>query len=78
MKILAYGREDKEEVVVRIDTRQELNGVSIVAVDEFGKILPGGWLITITEDGMFRVGAVGSKIGFELDDAGRIRDITIE
>lgn len=61
------------EKAVLLHLKKEGESTYLVAVDNNGKVLPGGYLLGFNVDGsVFRPVGVSSEFGFKLDSAGRL------
>lgn len=73
MKFKIY-KEDEEEVTKIRLISSTSNSVYIVAVNDEGKPLDGGYIACITNEGMLALSEdVDSKLGFQVDEGGRIK-----
>lgn len=64
----------KQRRNITLDLRHDDEGdIAVVAVDENGNDIIGGWLVYITRDGKIgRYPDVDESLGFQLDEEGRI------
>ncbi len=71
MKLKIYADAPKTEEVVWLQLRDDGDLIVLEAVDEDGKKIFGGNILTITSNGPIRLcWGVNSSLGFDLDDNG--------
>ena len=74
MELLAYeGKQKSKEKPIYIRVMENRCGVEIIACDENGETLGGGYLLTITPKGIKRESSVAASFGFPLDKMGHIK-----
>lgn len=75
MKIKVFNEQSTEERTLRLRLRENYDGgVTLIAVDELGNIIPAGNLVEIRPSGkLYLCGAVNRALGLDLDFAGFMR-----
>lgn len=75
MKLRVYEKSDSNEKTIYLQLVENLQGsISLIAVDENGKRLPSGILLTVDSKGMYRHYGVAPELGFALDKFQRIEE----
>ena len=73
MKVEVFNDTPEEEVKLRLALQQELDGVSLIAVNEKGHPLYGGYLLTVQHDGRICLHSdVNETLGLKLGCYGRV------
>ena len=77
MKIEIFDELEKEEKTLRLRLERSVlhpERVNVVATDEHGARLPGGFILGISQKGIERFGGVRSSFGLALDTANRVKE----
>lgn len=72
MKIEVFGEAKPEEKVLRLKLVEMPEGVRLVAVDEYGRTVSAGNLLTINETGIKLNSSVSTFLGLPLDSRGAV------
>lgn len=73
MEIKLYEKKEKKESEVIVAVRHDKMGISLVAVNEEGAEIIGGFLLTLKPNGKIKLYPnINSCLGFPHDDEGRL------
>lgn len=73
MRIFGEVKESDKITYLKLVPSQDSAGIDLVATDEKGEVVFGGYLLAITEGEIIRYDSVNRTLGFKLGESDRVK-----